>query len=145
MKFELVNIYKDDICESECSSNVYFTSGETVERKEREFIPNLILYRYHDCYYMNKIQLQKFRVIRETESSYLLIDDDKERWVRKNATRSFAYDKKEDAWRNFKKRKEKHLKILKSQINRVEQVISTITKIEDKQKENNEKTNRIYR
>ena len=139
MKFEYIRTYKDEIAERDCSDSVYFTNGETVERKEREFIPNLVLYRYRDCSYSDSIELLKFKVIRETESSYLLIDYDKERWVRKNATRSFAYDDKKDAWRNFKKRKEKQLKILNSQANRIKQVIASIKKIEEK--ERNEKTN----
>lgn len=137
LEFRVVSNYSDTIHIRDCSDPDYFTDGELVERKERKFISGLILYRYRDCYMTEAIELLQFKVIRETEASYLLIDGDQERWVRKNATRSFAYDKKEDAWRNFRKRKEKQLKILKNQIRRVENVLHLIRKFESNNGDDN--------
>jgi len=130
LKLVLVPRFKDDIVEMDCSSPDYWEEGDEVIRKDREFIPDLTLYRYRDCSYTNSIELLKFRAIRETEASYLVIDDSKERWIRKKAVRSFCYDAKKDAWRNFKKRKEKHLQILTRQARHIEQVIKRIKEIE---------------
>lgn len=122
---------KEGIIECDCSQPDYFTDDETVERKYWDFLPGKILYRYRDCPYMNRFELLTFKVIKETEASYQFIDGDKPRWVRKDATRSFCYDDKKDAWRNFRKRKDKQLKILRSQVSRIEQVVREIKKIEE--------------
>ena len=141
LNFRFIQV-PEGIIESECSGHHYWKEDETVERLEREFLPGLTLYRYHD--FNDRIFLYKFKAIRETEASYLVIDNEKERWVRKGAMRSFCYDNKKDAWRNFTKRKEKQLKLLKGQVNRIEEVLRTIKKIEEKNEQQcNQRTEKI--
>jgi len=84
------------------------------------------LYRYEikyglgrqdqEFYIATDVALMKYKIYRETQSSYFIrpkLSDDKLKRVAKFARATFAYTSKEKAKENFIKRTEKRIEILK--------------------------------
>ena len=82
-----------------------------------------VLYRYSDSYQQSPTHphLDYFKIVRETEKSYLIDDLGDEKWVRKEGTNIFAWDTKEKAIYNYLMRKRKQIKIYESRILRAKQ------------------------
>lgn len=116
----------NEIKEYEVSSNQYYPEDTNVY-VNRDFLPNLTFFRYID--YNQGIYLNKYKAIRETAASYLIIDGDRERWIRKNALRSFCQSYREIAWKNFIHRKRKQREILKNRLDYVERTLNHIDNI----------------
>lgn len=91
---------------------------------EREYLPYMEFYRYKDS--SNSIILLKYKVVRETESSFLIADYNKDRWIRKGAGSSFCNVTKPQAWSSFIYRKKKQLEHLTRQKNNVEAILGKI-------------------
>ena len=78
------------------------------------------LYRYE--LREDNSKLLTFEVIRETKYYYIIYKDlFGEKKVSKNAVRSYAYDTKEKAAKNFVFRIKKYMRILKSRLSNAEQ------------------------
>jgi hypothetical protein len=82
----------------------------------------VILYRYEESLGMTSVQLNlyEFTVIKETELSYQvrIPFSEKKRWIRKNGKKKYACETKEDAMISFKRRKQRQIAILESQLER---------------------------
>lgn len=81
------------------------------------------LYRYEDSYeqFPSQPSLMTFKVIRETEKSYLIDNWGVNKWVRQEGTNCFAWDTKEKAIRNYLMRKRRQIKIYEKMLNRAKQ------------------------
>lgn len=108
-------------------------------------------YRYKEQWFANRstpsISLIEFDILKETPQGYWIIESfmnywymDKEekdkikRWVKKDAKNSHAYDSKEKAWINFKKRKERQIEIVQDKLRRAKATLSEIKKYEENDK-----------
>ena len=102
-----------------------------------------VLYRYEgeqDVHFSfittYKIVLKELKILKETKCGYwvrhLMYW---KKWVSKDTTRRFAYPTKKEALFHFKKRKEKQLKILTSQMEMVNQLLNQIDKVNTDEKE----------
>ena len=107
-------------------------------------------------YYDIKLDLKEFRIVKETPKGFWIWngwgiyenylpnefasrDIDKEydkrmlkeglKWVSNNCTKRFAYPTKKEAQINFKFRKERQIKILKSQLSRAEDALRAINMV----------------
>lgn len=67
-----------------------------------------------------------YQVLKETKASYQIACNGKLKWVRKNATVSYAYADIQDARRNFKRRNQKRLGILEDQLKIVKESLKLI-------------------
>lgn len=97
-------------------------------------ITDKVLYRYEgemEDHFRSivtyKIVLRTLQIVSETPKGYWIRDRVYwKRWVSKTAGKRYAYPTKKEALFNFTKRKEKHLKILESQLQMVKQLINQI-------------------
>lgn len=77
----------------------------------------------------NLFQTYKFEVVRETSKSYVIIYNNKEKFVRKNGKNIFAFDTETKALFNYFKRKEKQVKILENKLERAKIAKSEVKKV----------------
>lgn len=90
----------------------------------------MYLYRYRDRFYSYegvKIELEKYKVIKETPQGYWIskvleyytmetfVTDDK-KWIGKNSIKKFAFETRKDAMRNFRFRKAAQVRILEERL-----------------------------
>lgn len=107
-------------------------------------------------YYEVKLDLREYRIIRETPKGFWIWigwglyennlpniynegSDAKEyatkqlkaglKWVSNDSKKRFAYPTKKEAQINFQKRKQRHIKILKSQLSRAEDALRAINMV----------------
>lgn len=107
------------------------------ERDYDKEITDKILYRYEgqeDVHWepiaTYKIVLKTLQIIKETPKGYWIRDHIYwKRWVSKDGRKRYAYPTKAEALNNFKLRKEKQQKILKSRLNEVNQLLAQIDKV----------------
>jgi hypothetical protein len=86
-----------------------------------------------------KIVLKEFQIIKVTPKGYWIRQNFYfKKWVSNDCTRRFAYPTKNEALFHFKKRKEKQLKILTSQVEMVQQLLNQIDKVNTDEKETQE-------
>lgn len=91
---------------------------------EDEFYSPMSLLRLSDI----KLELEEYNLVRETPKGYwigLYLNPQYgepfwKKWIPKESRKRFAYPTKEEALENYKKRTEKRIKILKSQISECE-------------------------
>jgi len=66
------------------------------------------------------LELKEFKLLRETPCGYWICNSDKfffwKKWIPKTSRKRYAYPTKEEALINFKKRTEKRIKILTTQL-----------------------------
>jgi hypothetical protein len=89
------------------------------------------LYRYqralcNDWTDAASVTLVKFKVLRETPGGHWIRSFGKEKWVSKYSTKRFAYPTPEEAFTNFKKRTERCVKILASQLESAKSYVAAI-------------------
>jgi hypothetical protein len=107
-------------------------------------------------YYDVKLDLKEYRIVKETPKGFWIwigwglyenylpnpyttrpidIEHNKQRlkeglkWVSNDCRKRFAYPTKAEAMVNFKKRKERHIKILRSQLSRAEDALRAINMV----------------
>ncbi len=92
------------------------------------------LYRYvrsYDWEGGGAIELIEYIVEKETSKTWTIIENGKQHIIRKEEGRKrFAYSKKEDAFRNFKKRTEKALAINQVNVDAAKHFLEEIKKME---------------
>lgn len=99
--------------------------------KEKEF------YRYHDYHdrFGCHIELSVYVLLRETKCGYWitnkcfslydeLMKEQYKRWISKQSVKRFAYPTKEEAFDNFKKRKERQIFLSKLNITKATEALS---------------------
>ena len=106
------------------------------------------LYRYESPSFRtygkeHKLELRKFKVVKETPKGYWIVEkysyheyfeldnEDKKRWVAKDALRSFAYDTKEKALKSFQFRKRSQIAILENQLENARKALNIANKQSD--------------
>jgi hypothetical protein len=96
----------------------------------RKSLLDLYLYRYQDQ--DGESKLHQYPVIKETEHGYWIETEClTQKLCKKEASKSFAYLKKEDALYSYIQRKRKQYRILKYQQENVEQAFKWITENTD--------------
>ena len=90
-------------------------------------------YRYENLYSNIgvRVDLLEFYLIKETAKGYWIkhqwdVKEEYKRWVSKNGKKRFAYPTKEEALYNFKKRKERQIKILQSLLNNTKMALEQV-------------------
>lgn len=108
-----------------------------INEKDYDHKEHGVLYRYEgeveysfSIFRSYKIVLKEYQIIKKTPKGYWIRQNQYfKKWVNNDCARRFAYPTKNDALFHFKKRKEKHLKILSSQLEMVNQLLNQIDKV----------------
>lgn len=99
----------------------------------------MILYRYEDYYWNGfvQIRLRECQVIKETNCGYWISTVlGSKKWIRKNATRRYAYPTKKEGMISFKARKGRQIEILKAQLERAKAALAIANNLIDNMNNN---------